>query len=91
MVSVCRVVTSELEHQLKENFNSPELLHTGYIALQDKKKEVSYSKSMIRLQEALENTCTAIGREYSIHKERKDWTRFSRGQSQTFSTLHGLR
>jgi len=29
--------------------------------------------------------------EYNIHKERTDWTRFARGQSQTFKTLHGLK
>ena len=28
--------------------------------------------------------------EYNIHKERKDWTRFSRGTSETFKTLEGL-
>src|SRR5690606_15384637 len=27
---------------------------------------------------------------YNIHKERKDSTRFARGTSQTFQTLHGL-
>ena len=28
--------------------------------------------------------------EYNIHKEREDWTRFSRGTSQTFQALEGL-
>nr|CAG4651682.1 EOG090X037N [Triops cancriformis] len=28
--------------------------------------------------------------QYSIHKERKDSTRFAKGMSQTFQTLHGL-
>lgn len=28
--------------------------------------------------------------EYNIHKERSDSTRFSKGMSQTFQTLHGL-
>lgn len=28
--------------------------------------------------------------EYNIHKERKDSTRFAKGMSQTFQTLHGL-
>lgn len=28
--------------------------------------------------------------QYNIHKERKDSTRFARGMSTTFRTLHGL-
>lgn len=28
--------------------------------------------------------------EYNIHKEREDSTRFAKGMSQTFKTLHGL-
>jgi hypothetical protein len=28
--------------------------------------------------------------EYNIHKERKDSTRFAKGMSETFQTLHGL-
>ena len=27
---------------------------------------------------------------YNIHKERKDSTRFAKGQSETFQTLEGL-
>ena len=35
---------------------------------------------------------TVCGRllEYNIHKERKDWTRFARGKSETFQALDGL-
>ncbi|ODN02192.1 Protein canopy 4 [Orchesella cincta] len=90
---VCKIVTSEVEHQLNSKFNSPEVLEIGYNYLQDSnknKKKAVYEKSLIRLQEALESTCGAM-LEYNIHKERKDWTRFARGQSQTFKTLHGLR
>lgn len=39
--------------------------------------------------ESLENVCDRI-LEYNIHKERKDSTRFAKGMSQTFKTLHGL-
>lgn len=67
------------------------MIDTGYSYLQDKnKRQTVYETSLIRLQEALESTCGAM-LEYNIHKERKDWTRFARGQSQTFQTLHGLK
>lgn len=39
--------------------------------------------------ESLENVCERI-LEYNIHKERKDSTRFAKGMSETFQTLHGL-
>lgn len=37
----------------------------------------------------MENVCDKI-LEYNIHKERKDSTRFAKGMSETFQTLHGL-
>lgn len=37
----------------------------------------------------MENICERI-LEYNIHKERSDSTRFAKGMSQTFKTLHGL-
>lgn len=43
----------------------------------------------LRLLESLENVCDKI-LEYNIHKERSDSTRFAKGMSQTFKTLHGL-
>ena len=45
--------------------------------------------SELRLIESLENVCNRI-LEYNIHKERSDSSRFSKGMSQTFKTLHGL-
>ena len=39
--------------------------------------------------EALEGVCEKL-LEYNIHKERKDSTRFAKGMSQTFKTLHQL-
>lgn len=53
------------------------------------KKRTAYKKSELRLLESLENVCDRI-LEYNIHKERKDSTRFAKGMSQTFKTLHGL-
>jgi len=89
---VCKIVTGEVEYQLNSKFNSPEVIQTGYNYMQDGKnnKKTQYGKSMIRLQEAVESTCGAL-LEYNIHKERSDVTRFARGQSQTFKTLHGLK
>lgn len=39
--------------------------------------------------ESTENVCERI-LEYNLHKERSDSTRFAKGMSQTFKTLHGL-
>lgn len=54
-----------------------------------KKRKKEYKKSETRLIESLENVCERI-LEYNIHKERKDSTRFAKGMSETFQTLHGL-
>lgn len=53
------------------------------------KKKKEYKKSETRLIESLENVCDRV-LEYNIHKERKDSTRFAKGMSETFQTLHGL-
>lgn len=53
------------------------------------KKRTQYKRSELRLLESLENVCDRV-LEYNLHKERKDSTRFAKGMSQTFQTLHGL-
>merc|ERR1712126_46831 len=53
------------------------------------KKTTKYVKSELRLIETMDGICERI-LEYNIHKERKDSTRFAKGQSETFSTLEGL-
>lgn len=53
------------------------------------KKRTSYRKSELRLLESLEKVCERI-LSYNLHKERSDSTRFAKGMSQTFKTLHGL-
>lgn len=53
------------------------------------KKRKEYKKSELRLIESLENICDRV-LEYNLHKERKGSTRFAKGMSQTFKTLHGL-
>lgn len=53
------------------------------------RKRTEYKRSELRLLESLENVCERV-LEYNLHKERKDSTRFAKGMSQTFQTLHGL-
>lgn len=53
------------------------------------KKRTQYKRSELRLVESQENVCDRV-LTYSLHKERKDSTRFAKGMPQTFQTLHGL-
>lgn len=53
------------------------------------KKRKEYKRSELRFIESLENVCDRV-LDYNVHKERKDSTRFAKGMSQTFKTLHGL-
>lgn len=50
---------------------------------------MEYKRSELRFIESLEGVCDRV-LEYNLHKERKDSTRFAKGMSQTFKTLHGL-
>lgn len=43
----------------------------------------------MRLVESLDGICDRLLK-YNVHKERTDSSRFSKGMSQTFQTLHGL-
>lgn len=87
---VCKVVATELESRLQETGKSHEVLEIGYSIDSDKKKKrMKYEKSELRLLESLDGVCDRI-LEYNIHKERTDSTRFAKGMSQTFRTLHGL-
>jgi len=87
---VCKVVALELEARLNETGKTHDVLEIGY-SVDDvaPKKKKEYRKSELRLVESLENVCDRI-LEYNIHKEREDSSRFSKGMSQTFKTLHGL-
>jgi len=87
---VCKVLATELEARLKETGKSHDVIETGYEVDDVKpKKKKEYQKSELRLIESLEGVCDRI-LEYNIHKEREDSTRFAKGMSQTFQTLHGL-
>lgn len=87
---VCKILATELQSRLEETGKVHEVIEIGY-SLDDvqPKKRTKYEKSELRLIESLENVCERI-LEYNIHKERQDSTRFAKGMSQTFKTLHGL-
>merc|ERR1711874_645564 len=72
----------------KSHQKKHEVVETGYSHMKEKKK-TKYVKSELRLIETLDNVCEQVLK-YNIHKERKDSTRFAKGQSETFSALEGL-
>ncbi|XP_020291216.1 protein canopy 4 [Pseudomyrmex gracilis] len=88
---VCKVLAVELEARLDETGKTRDVLEIGY-SVDDiaPKKKKEYRKSELRLLESMENVCEKI-LEYNIHKERTDSTRFAKGMSQTFRTLHNLK
>lgn len=86
----CKILAVELESRLQETGKSNDVLEIGYSIDEVKpKKKKEYRKSELRLVESLDGICEKI-LDYNIHKERKDSTRFAKGMSQTFQTLHGL-
>lgn len=86
----CKILATELQERLKETGKSHDVIEMGY-SLDDvkPKKRTEYRRSELRLLESLENVCERV-LEYNLHKERTDSTRFAKGMSQTFKTLHGL-
>ncbi|XP_075231730.1 protein canopy homolog 3-like [Lycorma delicatula] len=88
--TVCKILAIELESRLEETGKTSDVLELGY-SLEDvkPKKRKEYKKFELRLVESLDGVCDRILK-YNIHKERTDSTRFSKGMSQTFKTLHGL-
>ncbi|KAK9885122.1 hypothetical protein WA026_010637 [Henosepilachna vigintioctopunctata] len=87
---VCKILSIELETRLDETGKINDVIETGYAVDDVKpKSKKEYKKSELRLIETLDGICERI-LEYNIHKERKDSTRFAKGMSETFQTLHGL-
>ncbi|KAF4527308.1 hypothetical protein B566_EDAN001083 [Ephemera danica] len=86
---VCKILAIELENRLEETGKTSEVLELGYSIDAKAKKRTKYKKSELRLVESLEGLCERV-LAYNIHKERSDSTRFAKGMSQTFQTLHGL-
>ena len=85
---VCKIVTNEFLTLLSESKDKHEVLETGY-SVEKAKKKTKYAKSELRLIETRDSVCDKL-LEYSVHKERKDSTRFARGTSQTFQALDNL-
>jgi len=86
---VCKILAKELEAKLEETGKLGGLIETSYHIDKRVKERKEYKNSQLRLLESMESACDGI-LHYNLHKERKDSTRFAKGQSQTFSTLHGL-
>lgn len=87
---VCKILATELQERLEETGKSSDVIETGYAVDDVKpKKKKEYKKSELRLVESIDGVCERI-LQYNIHKEREDSTRFAKGMSQTFQTLHGL-
>ena len=85
----CKYFVTELEERLKETGKSHDVIEVGYSIDSKRKKRKKYQQSELRLVESLDGICERL-LEYNIHKERKDSSRFAKGMSQTFQTLHGL-
>ncbi|XP_017041548.2 protein canopy 4 [Drosophila ficusphila] len=86
----CKILATELEARLGETGRSHDVIEIGYSVDDVKpKKRTEYRRSELRLLESVENVCERV-LEYNLHKERSDSTRFAKGMSQTFQTLHGL-
>ena len=87
--AVCKYFTLELTERLKETGKTHEVIETGYSFDDKNKKKKKYAKSELRLVESLDGICDRL-LGYNIHKERSDSSRFAKGMSETFRTLHGL-
>lgn len=85
---VCKYLAIELQDRFEKLGQTSQVIETGY-QIDGPKKRVKYTKSELYFIEALEGVCDKL-LEYNIHKERKDSTRFAKGMSTTFKTLHQL-
>jgi len=87
---VCKFFITELHDRLEISGRSKEVLEIGHGI--EKKKRQKYSTSELRLIEALvdPHICDQIVK-YNVHAERDGSNRYAKGQSQTMSTLHGLK
>lgn len=85
---VCKYLAVELEDRFDKLGRTSQVIETGY-QIDGPKKRVKYTKSELYFIESLEGVCDKL-LEYNIHKERKDSTRFAKGMSSTFKTLHQL-
>lgn len=86
---MCKFLSVELSERLKETGKTHDVIETGYSFEEKGKKKKKYAKSELRLVESLDGICERL-LQYNVHKERSDSSRFAKGMSETFRTLHGL-
>lgn len=85
---VCKFVANELQDTMAETGKSSDVLHLGH-RFDQPKRHIKYKNSELRLIETMDEVCPKI-LQYNIHAERQASRRFSKGMSETMSTLHGL-
>ncbi|XP_012690902.1 protein canopy 4 [Clupea harengus] len=87
---VCKYLTVELQATLDRSSRSKEVLEVGEVLDTGKRKrKIKYNTSETRLTEAVDNICEGI-LQYSVHAERPGSLRYSKGTSQTMTTLKNL-
>ncbi|XP_033120471.1 protein canopy homolog 4-like isoform X1 [Anneissia japonica] len=86
---VCKYVVTELEGNLLDTSKTHEVFKIGH-EFDKEKKEVKYTKSLVRLIEVLEGVCDRI-MNYNIHAERESSRRLAKGTPETMQTLKDLR
>ncbi|XP_077356350.1 protein canopy 4 [Festucalex cinctus] len=87
---VCKFLTVELQEALQRSGRSKEVLEVGEVLDTGKRrKTIKYNTSETRLMEAIDNICERI-LQYSVHAERPGSLRYSKGSSQTMTTLKNL-
>uniref|UniRef100_A0A3B5B759 Protein canopy homolog 3 n=1 Tax=Stegastes partitus TaxID=144197 RepID=A0A3B5B759_9TELE len=88
--AVCKFVSIEMKSAFDETGKTKEVIDRNYRFIDSKgAPPIKYVKSDLRFIEVVENVCQRL-LEYNLHKERTGSSRFAKGMSETFSTLHGL-
>ncbi|XP_037539535.1 protein canopy 4 [Nematolebias whitei] len=87
---VCKFLTVELQEALQRTGRSNEVLEVGEVLDTGKRRrKIKYNTSETRLTEVLDNICERI-LQYNVHAERPGSLRYSKGSSQTMTTLRNL-
>uniref|UniRef100_A0A915IP75 DUF3456 domain-containing protein n=1 Tax=Romanomermis culicivorax TaxID=13658 RepID=A0A915IP75_ROMCU len=97
LCETCKVLAEELHNRFDETGKTTDVLQLTYNLVDESKSggdsktnlAKKYRNSELRFIETLDGICDKI-LQYSVHKEHKNSKRFSKGQSQTMKTLHGL-
>ncbi|XP_013880006.1 protein canopy 4 isoform X2 [Austrofundulus limnaeus] len=87
---VCKFLTVELQEALEKTGRSKEVLEVGDVLDTGKRRrKIKYNTSETRLTEVLDDICERI-LQYNVHAERPGSLRYSKGSSQTMTTLKNL-